>query len=192
MRGSSTRFHQAVHPSRRDRERPGARLAGAAASRREDATGSGLLRTSGNGQYVAGPTGIGKSWHACALGNLAARAGFTVSYLRAPRLFETLHQSRGDGTHLKALGRLAKVQVLMLDDFLITPLAPPERKDLLEIIEDRYQAAATIIAGQCPVKRWHDAIGDPTLADAICDRLVHNAYKIELKGPTIRPKDAKE
>jgi len=140
----------------------------------------------------SGPTGIGKSWLACALGNLAARAGFTVSYLRAPRLFETLQQSRGDGTHLKALGRLAKVQVLILDDFLITPLAPPERKDLLEIIEDRYQAAATIIAGQCPVKRWHDAIGDPTLADAICDRLVHNAYKIELKGPTIRPKDAKE
>ena len=140
----------------------------------------------------SGPTGIGKSWLACAVGNFAARAGFTVSYVRAPRLFETLQQSRGDGTHLKSLGRLAKVQVLILDDFLITPLAPPERKDLLEIIEDRYQAATTIIAGQCPVKRWHDAIGDPTLADAICDLLVHNAYKIELKGPTIRPKDSKE
>lgn len=141
---------------------------------------------------LSGPTGIGKSWLACAIGNFAARAGFTVAYLRAPRLFEALQQSRGDGTHLKALGRLAKVQVLILDDFLITPPAPPERKDLLEIIEDRYQAAATIIAGQCPVKGWHQAIGDPTLADAICDRLVHNAYKIELNGPTIRPKDAKE
>ena len=140
----------------------------------------------------SGPTGIGKSWLACALGNLAARAGFTVSYLRAPRLFEQLHQSSGDGTHLKALNRLAKIQVLILDDFLITPLAVPERKDLLEIIEDRHQAGATIIAGQCPIKNWHPAIGDPTLADAICDRLVHNAYKIELKGPSARPKNTKE
>ena len=140
----------------------------------------------------SGPTGIGKSWLACAVGNFAAREGFTVSYQRVPRLFETLQQSRGDGTHLKSLSRLAKVQVLILDDFLITPLAAVERKDLLEIIEDRYQAAATIIAGQCPIKGWHHAIGDPTLADAICDRLVHNAYKLELKGPTIRPKDAKE
>jgi len=105
----------------------------------------------------SGPTGIGKSWLACAVGNFAARAGFTVAYLRAPRLFETLHQTRGDGTHLKALGRLAKVQVLILDDFLITPLLPAERKDLLEIIEDRYQAAATIIAGQCPIKEWSPA-----------------------------------
>jgi len=140
----------------------------------------------------SGPTGIGKSWLACAVGNFAARAGFTVAYMRAPRLFETLHQTRGDGTHLKVLGRLAKVQVLILDDFLITPLLPAERKDLLEIIEDRYQDAATIIAGQCPIKEWHHAIGDPTLADAICDRLVHNAYKIEMKGPTIRPLDNKE
>jgi DNA replication protein DnaC len=140
----------------------------------------------------SGPTGIGKSWLACALGNLAARAGFTVVYHRAPRLFESLKQSNGDGTHLKALGRLAKVQVIILDDFLISPLAAAERKDLLEIIEDRYQAASTIIAGQCPTKTWHQAIGDPTLADAICDRLVHNAYKIELKGPSVRPEDAKE
>jgi len=140
----------------------------------------------------SGPTGIGKSWLACALGNLAARAGFTVAYHRAPRLFESLQQSKGDGTHLKALGRLAKVQVIILDDFLISPLAAAERKDLLEIIEDRYQATSTIIAGQCPIKAWHHAIGDPTLADAICDRLVHNAYKLELKGPSVRPKDAKE
>ena len=139
-----------------------------------------------------GPTGIGKSWIACALGNLAARAGLTVAYFRVPRLFEALHQSRGDGTHLKALGRLAKVQVLILDDFLITPLTAPERKDFLEIIEDRYQAGSTIIASQCPVKQWHPAIGDPTLADAICDRLVHNAYTLALTGPSVRPKDAKE
>ena len=138
-----------------------------------------------------GPTGIGKSWLGCALGNLAARAGMTVAYVRVPRLFETLHQSRGDGTHLKALGRLAKVQVLILDDFLITPLTAAERKDFLEIIEDRYQAGSTVISTQCPVKQWHSAIGDPTLADAICDRIVHNAYTIGLKGPSIRPEDAK-
>ncbi len=135
---------------------------------------------------LTGPTGIGKSWLACALGNFAARAGFTVAYLRMPRLVETLHQSRGEGTHLKALEKLAKVRVLILDDFLITPLQAAERKDLLEIIEDRYQNASTIIGSQCPIKSWHQAIGDPTLADAICDRLVHNAYKMELKGPTIR------
>jgi DNA replication protein DnaC len=142
--------------------------------------------------FFTGPTGIGKSWIACALGNLAARAGMTVSYLRAPKLLEALQQSRGDGTHLKALSRLAKVQVLILDDFLITPLTAHERKDIFEIVEDRYQAAATIICSQCPVKDWHTAIGDPTLADAICDRLVHNAYKIALKGPSVRSKDGKE
>lgn len=135
---------------------------------------------------LTGPTGIGKSWLACALGNFAARAGFTVAYLRMPRLVETLHQSRGEGTHLKALEKLAKVRVLILDDFLITALQAAERKDLLEIIEDRYQNASTIIGSQCTIKSWHHAIGDPTLADAICDRLVHNAYKLELKGPTIR------
>jgi DNA replication protein DnaC len=133
-----------------------------------------------------GPTGIGKSWIACALGNLAARAGLTVSYLRVPKLLESLQQSRGDGSHLKALARLAKVQLLILDDFLIAPLTASERKDVFEIVEDRYQAASTIIASQCPVKNWHPAIGDPTLADAICDRVVHNAYKIALKGASVR------
>ena len=138
---------------------------------------------------ITGPTGIGKSWIACALGNHAARAGFTVTYVRVPRLFETLQQSRGDGTHLKALNRLAKTEVLVLDDFLITPMSALERKDLLEIVEDRYQEASTVIASQCPIKDWHPAIGDPTLADAICDRLVHNAYKLELKGPSLRSKE---
>lgn len=141
---------------------------------------------------LVGPTGIGKSWLACALGNHAARAGFTVAYVRAPRLFENLQQSRGDGTHLKALNRLAKTDVLVVDDFLIIQLAAPERRDFLEIVEDRYQAASTVIASQCPIKDWHQAIGDPTLADAICDRLVHNAYKLELKGPSLRSKDDKQ
>ncbi len=135
---------------------------------------------------LTGPTGVGKSYIACALGNLAARAGRTVLYLRAARLFENLQQARGDGSHLRALARLAKAEVLIIDDFLITPLSDVERKDLLEIVEDRYGSGATVLTSQCPVKEWHAAIGDPTLADAICDRLVHNAYKIELRGESIR------
>jgi DNA replication protein DnaC len=135
---------------------------------------------------LSGPTGIGKSYIACALGNSAARAGYTVLYLRAPRLFETLQQARGDGSHLKTLARLSRVQLLIIDDFLLTPLSDWERRDLLEVIEDRYQAGATIITSQCPLNDWHPAIGDPTLADAICDRLLHNAYKIELRGDSLR------
>ncbi|MBI2830221.1 MAG: ATP-binding protein [Chloroflexi bacterium] len=134
---------------------------------------------------VSGPAGVGKSFIACALGNAAARAGYTVLYVRSPRLFETLQQSRGDGSHLKALARLSRVQ-LLIDDFLLTPLADSERRDLLEVIEDRYQVGATIIASQYPVKNWHHNIGDPTLADAVCDRLLHNAYKIEMGGDSMR------
>ena len=135
---------------------------------------------------ISGPAGVGKSFVACALGNAAARAGYTVLYMRAPRLFETLQQSRGDGSHLKALAKLSRVQLLIIDDFLLTPLSDWERRDLLEVIEDRYQAGATIITSQCPLNDWHPAIGDPTLADAICDRLLHNAYKIELRGDSLR------
>jgi len=135
---------------------------------------------------LSGPTGIGKSYIACALGNSAARAGYTVLYIRAPRLFETLQQSRGDGSHLKALARLSRAQLLIIDDFLLTPLSDWERRDLLEVIEDRYQAGATVITSQCPITDWHPAIGDPTLADAICDRLLHNAYRIELRGDSLR------
>jgi len=137
---------------------------------------------------ISGPTGVGKSYIACALGNAAARAGYTVLYIRAPRLFETLQQSRGDGSHLKSLARLSRVQLLIVDDFLLTPLADSERSDLLEVIEDRYQSGATVIASQCPVKDWHPNIGDPTLADAICDRLLHNAYKIDMRGDSMRTK----
>jgi len=135
---------------------------------------------------IGGPTGIGKSFIACALGNSAARAGYTVLYMRAPRLFETLQQARGDGSHLKALARLSRVQLLIIDDFLLIPLADWEQRDLLEVIEDRYQLGATIIASQCPLGDWHPNIGDPTLADAICDRLLHNAYRIELRGDSMR------
>ena len=137
---------------------------------------------------ISGPTGVGKSYVACALGNAAARSGYTVLYMRAPRLFESLQQSRGDGSHLKALARLSRVQLLIIDDFLLTALSDIERRDLLEVVEDRYQAGATIIVSQCPIKDWHPNIGDPTLADAICDRLLHNAYKIEMKGDSMRTK----
>lgn len=137
---------------------------------------------------ISGPAGVGKSFISCALGNAAARTGYTVHYVRAPRLFETLQQSRGDGSHLKALARLAKVQLLIIDDFLLTQLSDIERRDLLEVVEDRYQVGATVVASQCPIKDWHPNIGDPTLADAICDRLLHNAYKIEMRGDSMRTK----
>ncbi len=135
---------------------------------------------------ITGPSGIGKSYLACALGNFAARTGYPVLYLRAPRLFETLQQSRGDGSHLKTLTRLTKARLLIIDDFLLTPPTDWERRDLLEIVEDRYQAGATVITSQCPIGDWHPNIGDPTLADAICDWLFHNAYKMELRGDSMR------
>lgn len=135
---------------------------------------------------VTGPAGIGKSYIACALGNFAARSGYTVFYVRAPRLFAMLHQAKGDGSHLKTLTRLAKVQLLIIDDLLLTPLADPEQQDLMEIVEDRYDTVATVITSQYPIKDWHHRMGDPTLADAICDRLLHHSYKIELKGDSIR------
>ena len=112
---------------------------------------------------ITGPTGIGKSYLACALGNFAARNGYTVLYLRTPRLFEALQQARGDGSHLKTLTRLARVQLLILDDLLLVPPTDWERRDLLEIVEDRYQSGATIITSQCPTNDWHPNIGDPTL-----------------------------
>ena len=135
---------------------------------------------------LTGPTGVGKSYIACALGNFAARQGYTVLYLRAPRLFETLLQAKADGSHLKTLNRLAKVQLLILDDLFLTPLDDPQRNDLIEIIEDRYRKNPTVITSQCPTKEWHHIIGEPTIADAICDRLLHHSYKIELKGESIR------
>jgi DNA replication protein DnaC len=140
---------------------------------------------------ITGPTGIGKSYLACALGNHACRSGYTTNYLRFPRLLENLYASRGDGTHLKLLERLAKVHILILDDFGMSPLSDFERKDFLEIIEDRYGAATTIITTQVPIKDWHQVIGDPTIADAICDRLLHKAFRIELKGDSMRKRNEK-
>lgn len=140
----------------------------------------------GRNVLLTGPTGIGKSWLACALGNFAAREGFTVSYQRAPRLLESLLAARGDGSHLRLLDRLAKIQLLIIDDFLLNALGEFERRDLLEIVEARHHAAATVITSQLPTGHWHQAIGDPTIADALCDRLLHNAYTLELNGESIR------
>lgn len=137
---------------------------------------------------ISGPTGIGKTFVACALGNAAARSGYTVLYTRAPRMFETLQQSRGDASYLKVLSRLSRIQLLIIDDFLLTTPSEIEQQDLLEVIEDRYQLGATIIASQCPISDWHENLGDPTLADAICDRLMHNAYRLELRGDSMRTK----
>lgn len=147
----------------------------------------------GRNVLLTGPTGIGKSWLACALGNFAARQGFTVLSLRAPRLFEELQQSRADGSRLKLLARLAKAQLLIVDDILLTPLADQERADLLEIVEDRHARGATVLTSQLPTKHWHAAMGEPTLADALCDRLFHHAFKIEMRGESLRKSnDGKE
>jgi DNA replication protein DnaC len=135
---------------------------------------------------LTGPTGVGKSYIACALGNFAARSGDTVIYTRAVRLFETLETARADGSHLRLMQKFNKARLLIVDDFLIAPLSDTARMDFLEVIEDRCGSGATVVTSQCPVKEWHPNIGDPTIADAICDRLLHNAYKIDLRGESMR------
>jgi DNA replication protein DnaC len=135
---------------------------------------------------LTGPTGVGKSYIACALAQKACRDGFTVVYRRVTRLFDELAQARGDGSYPHLLRRLAKAQVLILDDFGIEPLGTQQRKELLEVLDDRYKTSSTIITSQLEPKDWHSIIGDATLADAICDRLVHNAHRLKLGGDSIR------
>ncbi len=135
---------------------------------------------------LIGPTGIGKSWLAEAFAERACRSGYAAYCVRAPRLFRELHVARGDGSYLRVLGRLAKVDLLAIDDLGLAPLTTPERHDLLEVLEDRTERASTLITSQVPVKAWHEVIGEPTLADAICDRLVHSAHVIDLQGPSMR------
>jgi len=140
---------------------------------------------------ITGPTGIGKTWLGCALGHKACREGLTVLYLRLPRFLPELPIAKGDGRYGKLLTTLAKTDVLILDDWGLAPFSDENRRDLLEIVEDRHERRATIITSQLPVEHWHDALGDPTLADAILDRLVHNAYKIALHGESMRKRPAK-
>jgi len=135
---------------------------------------------------LIGPTGIGKTFLACALAHKACRDGFTALYRRMPRLCQELQIARADGSWHKLLARIAKTDVLVLDDFGITPLSAAERRDLLEVIEDRYTNRSTIISSQLPVDKWHAYIGEPTLADAIVDRLVHNADHLKLRGDSMR------
>lgn len=137
---------------------------------------------------LTGPTGIGKTYLACALGHKACRDGFTVLYLRAPKLFKELVQANADGRYPKRMAELAKADLLILDDWATTPLTDQQRTDLFEIIEERHLGRSTLIAAQMPVEYWHKTIGDPTLADAILDRLIHNAHTIKLKGESMRKK----
>jgi DNA replication protein DnaC len=135
---------------------------------------------------IEGPTGVGKSWLACALGNKACRDNRSVLYQRAPRLFADLALARGDGRHPRLMRRLAKVRLLILDDWGLETFAADQRRDLLEIVEERYGRGATLITSQIPVDRWHDIIGEPTIADAVLDRIVHNAHRLKLKCDSLR------
>jgi DNA replication protein DnaC len=135
---------------------------------------------------ITGATGVGKTWLACALGHRAARCGFTVFYARAPRLLEELRVAHGDGSFGRRLTQLARTDLLILDDFAIAPLGAGERNDLLELLDDRVGTRATLITSQLPVPSWHEWLSDPTLADAILDRIVHSAHKIALKGESLR------
>lgn len=144
-----------------------------------------------NNLLITGPTGVGKSYLACAFAQKACREGYTALYLRMSKLFEDLALAKGDGRYLKLLATLAKTDLLVLDDFGLAPLNQEQRHDLLEILEDRNSIKSTIVTSQLPEENWHEQIGDPTLADAILDRLVHAAYRIKLKGESMRKKKAR-
>ena len=135
---------------------------------------------------ITGPTGVGKTYLACAFGNWACRNGFTAAYFRWPRLFGDILASKGEGNYLKHLKQLAKTNLLVIDDFGINSLSDNDKKDFLEIVEDRYMAGSTIFTSQLPVKEWHEFIGDPTIADAVMDRILHVSHKFDLKGGSMR------
>lgn len=135
---------------------------------------------------VIGATGTGKSYLGAALAEAACRHGYRALRTRVPRLLGELAVAHADGSYTATLSRLAKLDVLVLDDLLIAPLKDGERRDLLEVLEDRYDQRSTVVTSQVPTKSWHEMLADPTVADAICDRLVHNAHVLSLKGPSIR------
>ncbi len=143
-----------------------------------------------NNLIITGPTGVGKSFLACAFAQKACREGFNTLYLRLTKLFEDLSLAKGDGRYLKLLSSFAKADLLVLDDYGLAPLTQEQRHDFLEILEDRHELKSTLVTSQLPIEHWHEQIGDPTLADAILDRLVHSAHKIKLKGESMRKKKA--
>lgn len=155
-----------------------------------------LINTLKKGEWIldyrnvllTGPTGTGKTFLICALGNMACRLGFSARYYRFSELISALKISRGDGTYPKLSSKLAKTHLLIIDDFGLETLSPSESKELFEIIDDRDHGASTVMAGQLPLEHWHAALGDPAIADAILDRLVHSSYKIFLKGESMRKK----
>lgn len=159
-----------------------------------------LLGSLANGEWIrqqhnlllTGPTGVGKTWLACALGNQACRQGHSALYIRTPRLLEQLRIAHGDGSFGRTLQQLAKVDVLILDDWGLAPLEENARHDLLEVIDDRATNRSTILTSQLPVDHWHAWINDPTVADALLDRLVHNAYRVVMKGESLRRKTTEE
>lgn len=141
--------------------------------------------------FVVGPTGVGKSYIASALAQKACRDGYSIYYTRTAALFRDLHLARADGSLRQLLKRLNRIDVLVVDDWAMAPMAESERRDFWEIAEDRYQTRSMILTSQLPVSRWHEQIGDPTLADGILDRLVHNAHRIEMRGDSMRKKRGK-
>ena len=139
---------------------------------------------------IHGATGCGKTFLGCALAHQACRQGLSALYLRAPRLFDELSLCHADGSFRKRLAAIAKIDVVVIDDFAIAPIGPRERTDLLELLDDRVGARSTLITSQLPIENWHEYIGDPTLADAILDRLLHSAHKIHLEGESMRKRAA--
>jgi DNA replication protein DnaC len=140
---------------------------------------------------ITGATGTGKTYVACALAHQACRHGYRAVYRRTSRLFDELTLARADGTYARLLARLARIDVLIIDDFGLAPLEDQQRQDLLEVLEDRHDLHSTVVASQLPVQKWHAHIEEPTLADAICERLLHNAHRLVLKGPTRRKLEAR-
>lgn len=139
---------------------------------------------------ITGMTGTGKTYVACALAHAACRKGYRVLYRRAPRFFDELTLAHADGSYPQLLARLAKLDVLVIDDWGLAPTKEQERRDLLEVLEDRYGTRATIMTSQLPPAKWHDHLGDPTVADAVCDRVLHNAHRLALKGPSRRKEES--